>query len=322
MEKIWSIQSVLKEYKDHQVDLFVQNKIANLLEQSDEYSIDLEEEKKRSRIDTVIAENFEIRWYIEQVLDYLENNEEKPAYEMVFTDLNNEVRSIISFISEHNNKFNNWWIYINFFANIISELSFIRFKKIGSFREEYCEKLLDKWINIWKESFYLRIKNEIFDLINKINFEYIYNIKNEEDYKEEIGDEQDEIKINKANLEIVFELIDLLYENKDMELWDIKKWFLKDSFEYIKEFLYVNEENISLLTKNSIYFSHFMKIITLMDNDWKESFLDISKYLEEELNQNSFDKVIINNWYFDEMKAELHDLVKDLNNLIIIAKNN
>jgi hypothetical protein len=117
-------------------------------------------------------------------------------------------------------------------------------------------------------------------------------------------------------------LIDLLYENKDMELWDIKKWFLKDSFEYIKEFLYVNEENISLLMKNSIYINHFMKIVTLMESDWKESFLDISKYLEEELNQNTFDKVVINNWYFDEMKAELYDLVKDLNNLIIIAKNN
>jgi heme oxygenase len=74
--------------------------------------------------------------------------------------------------------------------------------------------------------------------------------------------------------------------------------------------------------KNSIYFDHFRKIIILMDNDWKETMTDISKFLEEDLNENSFDKVVINKWYFDEMKAELHDLVKDLNNLIIISKNN
>jgi len=322
MEKIWSIQRALKKYEDYQIDLLVQNKVANLLEQSKDYYKDLEEEKKRARIDTIIAENFEIRWYVDQILDYMGNNEGKPVYEMVYTDLNSEVRSVISFISEHNNKFNNWWIYINFFANIIYELSSVRLKKIGSFREEYCEKLLDKWINIWKESFYLKIKNEIFDLINELNFEYIYNIKNIEETNIDEKKEKDEIEMNKENLEIIFELIDFLYENKDMELWDMKKWFFNESLEYIKEFLYVNEENISLLTKNSIYFSHFMKIITLMYNDWKESFLDISKYLEEELNENSFDKVIINKWYFDEMKAELYDLVKDLNNLIIIAKNN
>jgi len=322
MEKNWNIYTLIEEYKNNYDNLWIKNIVSRLIEEKIEYDKDILEFKNREDIDNELAYNYEIKSNIFEILDYLENNEDKLAYEMVFTDLNSEVRSVISFISEHNNKFNTWWVYINFFANIISELSSVRFKRIVIFREEYCDKLSNNWINIWKESFYLKIKNEIFDLINEINFEYIYNIKNKEDYKNEIEDEQDEIKINKANLEIIFELIDLLYENKDMELWDIKKWFLKDSFEYIKDFLYVNEENISLLMKNSIYFNHFIKIITLMDNDWKKSFSDISKFLERDLSEHSSDNIIINNWYFDEMKAELYDLVKDLNNLIIIAKNN
>ena len=107
MENIGSVQKLLKEYEEAQIDLLVQNKVANLLEQSKEYEKDLDEEEKRSKIDLVIAENFEIRGYIEHILDYLENNESKLAYDMVYTDLNREVRAVILFISDNITKFNN-----------------------------------------------------------------------------------------------------------------------------------------------------------------------------------------------------------------------
>jgi hypothetical protein len=128
--------------------------------------------------------------------------------------------------------------------------------------------------------------------------------------------------MNKANLKVIFDLIDTLCEDKNIVLWDLKKWLFWAEFEFIKEFMYVNEENINLLMKNSIYYLHFTKIVTLIEFGWTETIWEIESYLEEELNENTFDKVTVNKWYYDEMKEELFVLVRDLNNLLIIWKNN
>ncbi len=317
-------QKLLNEYESYQIDLWVQNKVSDLIVQSEAYRKDLEEEGVREDIDDKIAKNFEIRWYINEIIDYVENNEEKLAYSLSYNDLNSEIREVLFFVAENKTRLKSIWKYSKIFFEILENLWSTRLIKLWSFKEKYKKELLEEWINISDESFYLKMKNEIFDLINDLNFEYIYNIQNNNELEEKfdkINEKDDETEINNANIELIFELIDFLYENKDVSFRDMKKIYFKKEIEYIKEFIFVNEENINLLMKNSIYYKHFLKIIALIDHYWDETIWDIEHYFWEELSENMPDKVIINKWYYDEMKAELHDLVKDLNNLIFIEKN-
>lgn len=325
MEKIWIIYRLLNEYEQNSIDLWIQNKVLQLINHTNEYNKDLKAEKDRELIDDEIAKNFEMRWYMNEVINYIEDNESRFALNLVYDDLNKEIREVIWYVADNKNEFDNFWFYTKFFSDFVVLLAQKRLISLSEFKNKYKPELLKEGIDISDKSFYLRIKNDLFDLVNKINFDYIYGVQNKEIDSDDIIYEEDvdsEIAMNKANLKVIFDLIDTLCEDKNIVLWDLKKWLFWAEFEFIKEFMYVNEENINLLVKNSIYYLHFTKIVTLIEFGWTETIWEIESYLEEELNENTFDKVTVNKWYYDEMKEELFVLVRDLNNLLIIWKNN
>jgi hypothetical protein len=96
-----------------------------------------------------------------------------------------------------------------------------RLISLSEFKNKYNPELLKEGIDISDKSFYLRIKNDLFDLVNKINFDYIYGVQNQEIGSDDIIYEDDvdsEIAMNKANLKVIFDLIDTLCEDKNIVL--------------------------------------------------------------------------------------------------------
>lgn len=312
----------MKEHSDFQINLWIQNRIFDLIKDREEYDKDSKEINKRNFIREEIISNLELLNDIEDILWFIKNNELLMAQDFIYSDMNEKLRNVWSFIASNIEKFKNWWLYANYFAVYIWSINDKSISFLGDFRKNYTKKLSDNWINVSKESFYLRIQKDIFDVISQINKDFENKILMEKEEFLGLSETETEIWMNNSNLALIFELIDELETNKKLILWDIKKWDFSYAFEYIQEFLDVNSDNIQILMKESIYYNHFLKIMLLIANDWKETVEEIENYFWNELSENMPDKVIVNKGYYDEMKAELYDLVKNLNILLQTWRNN
>lgn len=290
MESVWVLQGLLNEYEDAE---------------------------RNNRIDKICTKNFDERDKIFKIIDYIYSNENLTKYNLIYSNLNSDLRDVFSFIQSNKAKFDKAWLYANIFASYIWKIA----NKgepvfLNTLRLKHKKNLNKRWYDISILMFYLRIKNDIVEIIEDLNNEYIIkeNVLFNEDSIENNIDA--DIEYNNYILDLMSDLVDHISSNKNLFLWDLTYWYFKDDLFDIKAFLDSNKKILDFVYENSIYFQHFIKMFDIIINKWGENVIELENEFSRDLSVNDFESIKINDWYYDEMKAELYDLVKNLNSLL------
>lgn len=315
MEWEESIDSLIKECEANKIDLWIQSIVHDLIIENQNEQINSDEEI-----------NFKAEKQMLKILDFIEDNEQLMAHDIVYWDLNSDIREVVAFISWYEDEFTKWPLYANFYANYIWKITKHETIFLSEFRTVYMNKLSNRWVQITDKEFYLNVKNNIRNFINWLNSNFIKKINTVEKYVDPILDSiEQEIDYNDYILWIMTDLIDFMSTNKGVVLgdiigWDTLIWNYLDDLLEIKYFLENNEWHVSIEIERSVYFDQFLNILNLIDQKSTLTIEELEKQLAEKWNFIEDDDVIINDAYYNEVKAELLDFMNWLNSLLEIQK--